>query len=153
MKVLPMFNKRQKYRLLLLFAFIILGYAASHYSPNGEKPRPTDPLPPTVEELFQQQKSDVLVTVSGSVSRILEDDNAGSRHQRFIITLDSGQTLLIAHNIDLAPRIDNLQIGDEVSAFGEYEWNDKGGVLHWTHHDPQNRHPHGWIKHQGQLYQ
>ncbi|HGP4722057.1 DUF3465 domain-containing protein, partial [Vibrio cholerae] len=27
------------------------------------------------------------------------------------------------------------------------------GVLHWTHKDPQNRHAHGWLKHNGQVYE
>ncbi len=58
--------------------------------------------------------------------------------KNFILKLNSGQTLLVAHNIDLAPRIPNLQVGDSVEFYGEYEWNKKGGVLHWTHKDPQN---------------
>ncbi|HCO00426.1 MAG TPA: DNA-binding protein, partial [Methylophaga sp.] len=90
---------------------------------------------------------------SGTVTRLLSDDNDGSRHQRFIIELASGQTLLIVHNIDLAPRIDDIREGDEVRVYGEYIWNDKGGLIHWTHHDPANRHPHGWIRHQDRLYQ
>ena len=89
----------------------------------------------------------------GTVSRILSDDNEGSRHQRFILRLASGRTLLIAHNIDLAPRISSLRTGDTVSFYGEYEWNDRGGVIHWTHHDPQGRHASGWLEHNGQRYQ
>ncbi len=90
---------------------------------------------------------------SGVVVRVLPDDNDGSRHQRFIVRLASGRTLLIAHNIDLAPRVPSLGQGDSVGFYGEYEWNDRGGVIHWTHHDPQGRHPAGWIEHRGRRYQ
>lgn len=102
---------------------------------------------------FANQRSNVQVQGSGVVKRILADDNDGSRHQRFIVELESGQTLLIAHNIDLADRINSLQKGDRIEFYGEYEWNPRGGVLHWTHHDPAGRHSAGWIKHNGRTYQ
>jgi hypothetical protein len=102
---------------------------------------------------YENQQSDLQVKGEGTVSRVLSDDNKGSRHQRFILRLDSRQTLLVAHNIDLAPRIPDLKVGDRVQFYGEYEWNNKGGVIHWTHHDPRNRHEHGWLKHQGKVYQ
>lgn len=89
----------------------------------------------------------------GVVIKVLPDDQEGSRHQRFILKLPSGQTLLIAHNIDLAPRISSLRVGDTVAFNGEYEPNAKGGVIHWTHHDPAGRHVAGWLKHGGQTYQ
>jgi len=90
---------------------------------------------------------------SGTVVRVLSDDNDGSRHQRFIIRLASGRTLLIAHNIDIAPRVAGIREGDTVEFSGEFASNDKGGVIHWTHHDPQRRHPDGWLRHRGRIYQ
>ena len=97
--------------------------------------------------------SDVQVEGEGTVINILSDDAAGSRHQRFIVQLASGQTLLITHNVDLAPRIAGLKVGDSVRFNGEYVWNEKGGVIHWTHHDPQGRHVAGWVIHNGKRYQ
>lgn len=102
---------------------------------------------------YRQHLSNIQVSGAGTVIRILPDDNQVSRHQRFILRLDSGQTLLIAHNIDLAPRIESLREGDTIAFNGEYEWNNKGGVVHWTHHDPGGQHPPGWLKHQGRTYQ
>ena len=106
-----------------------------------------------LKQAYQNHQSDLQIQGSGIVSRVLPDDNKGSRHQKFILRLDSRQTLVVAHNIDLAPRIPNLKVGDVVQFYGEYEWNDKGGVIHWTHRDPGNRHPHGWLKHQGKIYE
>jgi len=102
---------------------------------------------------FSAQQSGARVTGVGEVSRILGDDSIGDRHQRFILRLPSGQTVLIAHNVDIAPRIEGLNVGDTVSFHGEFEWNDKGGVVHWTHHDPQGSHESGWLKHAGRTYQ
>ncbi len=106
-----------------------------------------------LQQAYKSQQSDIQVQGFGQVVKVLPDDNDGSKHQKFILKLNSGQTLLVAHNIDLAPRIPNLQVGDSVEFYGEYEWNKKGGVLHWTHKDPQNRHTHGWLKHNGQVYE
>jgi len=106
-----------------------------------------------LENAFTNRLSNLQIAGQGTVVKVLPDDNDGSPHQRFIIQLESGQTLLLAHNIDLAQRIDALRAGGIVAFYGEYEWNPKGGVIHWTHHDPQGRHPAGWIKYEGQTYQ
>jgi len=102
---------------------------------------------------FANRASDIQVEGEGAVIRLLPDDLNGSRHQRFIIQLASGQTLLISHNIDLAPRIASLAVGDSVRFSGEYEWNEKGGVVHWTHRDPRGKHVAGWVLHNGKTYQ
>ncbi|EGR0487716.1 DUF3465 domain-containing protein, partial [Vibrio cholerae] len=58
-----------------------------------------------LQQAYQSQQSDLQVQGLGQVVKVLPDDNDGSRHQKFILKLNSGQTLLVAHNIDLAPRI------------------------------------------------
>jgi hypothetical protein len=107
----------------------------------------------TLQTAYSNGQSDLQVQGEGIVTRILSDDLKGSRHQKFILKLSSGQTLLISHNIDLAPRLSGLRKGDTVEFYGEYEWNSKGGLIHWTHHDPNNRHISGWLKHSGRTYQ
>jgi hypothetical protein len=113
------------------------------------------PAPPlhAITDAYDRRLTDVQVEGRGVVSRILPDDREGSRHQRFVLRLPNGQTLLVAHNIDIAPRINALREGDSVSFYGEYKWNEKGGVIHWTHHDPDGRHVAGWLKHEGRTYQ
>jgi hypothetical protein len=98
-----------------------------------------------VEAAFTAQRSGVWLEAQGPVARILSDDNEGSRHQRFVLELDSGHTVLVAHNIDLAGRVP-LARGDLITLRGRYEWNERGGVIHWTHHDPDGRGPGGWVK-------
>ncbi|WP_300381054.1 DUF3465 domain-containing protein [uncultured Alcanivorax sp.] len=120
-------------------------------APRTESPAAADDS--LIQAAYENRQSDVQVEGAGRVVNVLPDDNKGSRHQKFILELASGQTLLIAHNIDLAPRIPDLHEGDRVSFYGEYEWNERGGVVHWTHHDPQGRHVDGWLKHQGKRYQ
>lgn len=102
---------------------------------------------------FGHADSNRQVQGEGVVVRVLSDDNEGSRHQRFILELSSGQTILVAHNIDLAPRIPSIAPGETVAFNGEYEWNEKGGVVHWTHHDPNGRHEDGWLKVGGRTFQ
>lgn len=124
------------------FAFIFV--SCSSPGPATEQrtaPLVDDPL----GRAFASRASDVQVEGEGKVIRVLADDLDGSRHQRFIVQLASGQTLLITHNLDIAPRISGLKAGDSVSFNGEYVWNEKGGVIHWTHHDPQGRHVAGWV--------
>lgn len=145
---------------------IILCAAAWFYfsSHPTQKSAPTISTTPTqtlaqadfehvLQQAFKQRQSNLQISGSGIVSKTLPDDNKGSRHQRFILKLSSGQTLLVAHNIDLAPKIKGLKKGDAVEFYGEYEWSEQGGVIHWTHHDPNKRHADGWLKHNNKIYQ
>ncbi len=118
-------------------------------SPGAPVSRPAD----VAATPLDQYRGGAQVLGEGVVVRVLSDDNDGSRHQRFILEIDSGRTVLIAHNIDLAPRIASLERGDTVQFFGQFEENERGGVIHWTHHDPQGYHVDGWLKHNGRTYQ
>ena len=101
---------------------------------------------------FKDRGGDLQVQGSGAVVRLLDDDDEGSRHQRFIVRLDSGQTLLVAHNIDVAPRVEGLAVGDEIAFSGVYEWSAEGGTIHWTHGDPNGDHAPGWLRHDAKTY-
>ena len=131
-------------------AIVILGGA--FYAGIRNFPRTLSHAAPSAREnqaitaAFRNHQDGIQVSGEGKVVRILSDDSDGTRHQRFILELASGQTLLIAHNIDIAPRIGSLEIGDAVSFKGEYIWNEQGGTVHWTHHDPHGNHAGGWLK-------
>jgi len=145
-------------KLLLIFIVVIAVYGFLEKAPKffskgtffGSEISTSDL---SIEKAFKNNQSDIQVGGSGEVVKILPDDTKGSRHQKFIIELNSGQTLLIAHNIDIAPRISTLNVGDHINFYGEYEWNSEGGVVHWTHHDPSGRHEGGWLNHDGKIYQ
>ncbi len=107
----------------------------------------------SIGRAFEKGASNVQVEGEGVVIRILPDDLEGSSHQRLVVRLASGQTVLITHNIDIAPRIVGIQKNDSLRFFGEYVWNNQGGIVHWTHHDPKGHHISGWLKHNGRTYQ
>ena len=106
-----------------------------------------------VASAYIQRLEDVQVHDEGRVVAVLSDDRKGSKHQRFILRTKENITVLVAHNIDLAKRIENIKQGDTVEFYGEYIWNEKGGVVHWIHHDPDGSHLSGWLKHNGVKYQ
>ena len=143
----------------LLFALLLSATAPAHsqasftslpFAAQANKLSSGDRI---LARAFKNKTSGFMVKFRGTVVYKLPDDNDGSRHQRFLVELDSGQTLLIAHNIDLAPRVAHLKLNQTVTIYGEYIWNAKGGLVHKTHHDPDGSDPDGWIRHKGVTYQ
>jgi hypothetical protein len=155
----PVMNRLFPALVVAAGVYLVLGSHGGLRQWIGEEPVPRPALQTAQEELqqlndaFHEQRSGIQVTGQGVVTQSLPDDNRGSRHQRFVLTLPTGQTLLVAHNIDLAPRIPGLHPGDRVAFHGEYEWNPKGGVVHWTHRDPKGQHAAGWLEFKGKVYQ
>jgi hypothetical protein len=143
--------------LLALFLALALGACKQHTNNSQQVENigtaiTADPINSAIEHAFSTKHSDVKVSGKGTVIKLLADDNKGSRHQKFLVKINAQQTLLFAHNIDLAQRVP-LQIGDEITFNGEYVYNPKGGIMHWTHHAPQGGHEAGWIMLNGQKYQ
>lgn len=106
---------------------------------------------PRTNHRYTLEHDSIMIEDVGVVIKRLTDDLEGDQHQRFILKLNCDQTLLIVHNIDLVDRVP-LHEGDLVEFKGEYEFNDRGGLVHWTHRDPNRKHEAGWIKHAGKLY-
>jgi hypothetical protein len=139
----------------LLAAVVVLGLLAwqnfsavpdtAHVAATQENPGEI------VQAAYEAGRSGVWMETRGHISRILPDDNDGSRHQRFILDVGSGHTVLVSHNIDLADRIP-AAVGDVLALRGRYEWNERGGVIHWTHHDPGGHEQGGWIEAGGKRY-
>lgn len=144
-------SNRQKLIFILLLVLILSAFyergTFDRYFENGNGNSET------VDYAFRNQISGLQVEGAGIVEKVLADDTSGSRHQRIILRTGENQTILIAHNIDLAPRVDGIAKGEPLQFYGEYEWNKKGGVVHWTHRDPAGNHIDGWLKYNGRLYQ
>jgi hypothetical protein len=149
-------------RIVVIIVFVVGSYLAKQNLDLGSLTKPKNETSSsstessqkstaTVEALFASKTSDTVIEVDGRVKKKLRDDLEGSKHQKFIMKLHSGHTVLVSHNISLAPRVP-IREGDLVEIRGEYEWTEQGGVLHWTHHDPGGRRPGGWIKHKGRMY-
>lgn len=101
--------------------------------------------------IFDSTDTGNWIEAAGLVRRLLPDDDDGSRHQRMIVDMRNGQTLLVAHNIELADRVP-IGIGDRIRFRGLYEWNEQGGLVHWTHDDPMGIEDGGFIRCRSQRY-
>jgi hypothetical protein len=102
---------------------------------------------------FANHRSKVEVTADGIVVRLFPDRQSSTgTHEQFIIRLTSqNQTVEIEHDISIGKRVPVAQ-GDEVIVHGEYIWNAQGGLIHFTHHDPQATHEGGYIIDDGKTY-
>ena len=103
---------------------------------------------------FHNHQSNVEVTADGTVVRLLPDRTSSTgTHEQFIVKLSSADvTVEVEHNISIAPRVP-VALDDHVIVHGEYVWNDEGGLIHFTHHDPAPAHEGGWIELRGVRYQ
>jgi hypothetical protein len=135
--------------VLVLVAVALYQYYQDQ--PTGTTPQPADSRQSEYRETRSWHAGEWIV-IQGQVRRLLSDDQEGSSHQRFIVELPDRRTLLVAHNIDLAERVP-VSVGDTIRLRGQFEPNERGGVVHWTHHDPGGSTSAGWIEYRNRRYQ
>jgi hypothetical protein len=142
-------------KLGLLVVAILTAYLQYQHRPS------TPAIPATsanvastaLDDAIARHLRDVNVVGYGHVRKVLADDREGSPHQKFLVELAAGETILIAHNTALAPRVPDLRLGTDIEFSGEYIWNERGGLVHWTHRDPRHQHADGYLKYGGRTYQ
>jgi len=149
----------KKHFLILLAIFLALSFTACRGSNNAQQLELTPVTSAAtmdagaIAEAYGAHRNLPQVQGSGVVVKVLKDDTNGLRHQKFLLKISDDITILIAHNIDLAPRVDDLHVGDTVGFKGEYIYTPKGGTVHWTHKDPRGSHAVGWLEHNGKKYE
>lgn len=98
------------------------------------------------------EKAEVLA--QGTVVALMGTSNGPSgEHESFLLKLNHDCDLLlrIAVNTDITGPVP-LKAGETVEVKGEYDTDATGGVIHWTHHDPEGRHINGYIIADGKTY-
>jgi Protein of unknown function (DUF3465) len=128
----------------LLF-FVACSHAWSSSEPNAD-----------VYDAWREQRSYVEVTAQGSAARIFGIRKGPSgAHEGFLLHLRGaaghGLTVKVEDNIDITGPVP-LQAGDDVELRGEYIYDPRGGIIHYTHHDPRGAHPPGYIRVRGRTY-
>ena len=155
-----------KKRLFVLLAMCIaLSFAACRAPDNAQtnaQNQTTAQLQPAsatanidagaITGAFSAHRNLSQVQGSGIVVKVLKDDIKGLKHQKFLLKVSDNITILVAHNLDLAPRVEDIHEGDVIAFKGEYIYTPKGGTVHWTHKDPRGNHQAGWLKHNGKTY-
>ena len=95
------------------------------------------------------------VVVDGVVTHVGRTTPGESgTHEHFDIVVTSGATsreILVADNVTIGEAAP-VRPGDRVTVKGVLESDTGGPVIHWTHHDPANRHEAGFVMLDGKLY-
>jgi hypothetical protein len=110
-----------------------------------------------VYEAWREERSRVEVTAHGAVARILgERGGPSGPHLGLLLHLSGGEgrglTVRVEDNLDLTGPI-ALREGEAITVRGEYIYDPRGGLIHYTHRDPRGRHEAGYVEVDGRIYQ
>ncbi|TAJ23377.1 MAG: DUF3465 domain-containing protein [Planctomycetota bacterium] len=134
-------------QLFFLAVALVLG-AIMYFTSDRESPGTDTDV--ALLDAIESHATHAWVETDATVVKILADDQEGDRHQRFLVDVE-GKSLLVAHNIDIAARAPVIP-GETIRLRGQYEWNEEGGVLHWTHRALRQTGPDGWLRVRGVTY-
>ncbi len=110
-----------------------------------------------VYDAWRAGRSHVEVTAIGSVARMLGTRVGPSgAHEGFLLHLNGsaghGLTVRVEDNVDITGPIP-LAEGKAVEVKGEYIFDSRGGIVHYTHRDRRGRHVAGYVLVDTKLYQ
>ncbi|WP_155723962.1 DUF3465 domain-containing protein [Bdellovibrio bacteriovorus] len=104
-----------------------------------------------VRAVNDQRRVDFVEGGSMVVVKVLPDDNQGLAHQKWTVRLSNGKNMQAVYNSDMCPRVP-VKVGDVIAMGGQFIWTNKGGLLHWLHHDPRGKRPDGYVYVNGKFY-
>ena len=139
-------------KFALLLALLLLGPAAC--APEGTSGGAAGNA--AVYAAWAQQRSGVEVTASGSVAKVLGTRRGPSGyHTGFLLHLRGaegrGLTVRVEDNVDLTGPLP-IRAGDDAEVRGEYIYDPRGGLIHYTHRDPRGRHAGGYVRLNNRMY-
>lgn len=134
-------------RFALLLGLVLTGCVSPPVANEGNS---------VVYDAWRAQRSHVEVTASGVIARDLGTrSGVSAAHEGFLLHLAGasgrGLTVRVEANVDFTGAMP-IAAGEPVVVRGEYEFDPRGGVIHWTHRDPRGRHPDGFIQIQNKRY-
>ncbi len=127
-------------------AFAVACAAPTDTSSNG-----------AVYDAWRFHRSRVEVTANGAIARIFgAREGPSGTHLGFLLHLAGseghGLTVRVEDNLDLTGPIP-LDEGEAAIVRGEYIYDSRGGLIHYTHRDPRGRHDAGYVQAGGRIYQ
>jgi hypothetical protein len=142
-------GRKKNRSVAILGASILLSLALSPSIMSAAFPPPDDS--DQIHRAFQHRNSNLLVETEATVVRIYPDIEDTRTYQQFRVRLPNGHELMVMHDLDQALRVP-LDVNDAIRLRGEYDWTSRGGVIHWTHDDPERKREGGWIEMGGKKY-
>lgn len=105
-----------------------------------------------IVQAVQAQKNAYYVEAGNlTVEALLKDDTNGLPHQKWVAKLSNGKKINIVYNLDMGVKVP-LHVGDKFAVGGQFIWTPQGGLVHWTHEDPKQTRPDGYVLYDNVIY-